>query len=231
LADAAGLVLTDALPTRVAFARWVPGEKPQGADVDSEGVLTWQGTVPAQDAVTFGLVAVHVGEYSDLVSNQAQYRYLNYGDSDRATFVVVDPPVLSITKGAIPVVDVVPSDTVTYSILLTNSGASSAFGVMLVDELPDEVHFVDWVPGSRPADAQIEGDTLSWTGTVEVGRPIEIGIVVSYTGGLGAVVTNTAHYTHVTGGGANAATFFAAEPHIPSRNPIYLPLVVRGAGR
>jgi uncharacterized repeat protein (TIGR01451 family)/CSLREA domain-containing protein len=128
-------------------------------------------------------------------------------------------PVLSIDKSVTPDSDVAYGGTVTYTIVLDNSGTEHGENVTLSDTLPAEVDFSVWV--QRPAGADVANQGLSWTGTVEAGKPTDFVFVVSHVGDYGDVVTNTAAYDHAAGGGSDDATFTVAE------FAVNLPVVLR----
>jgi uncharacterized repeat protein (TIGR01451 family) len=79
----ADVQVTDTLPGQVAFAGWIPGGKPEGADVDGD-LLTWSGPVPTDTVVSFAFVANHTGDSGDTVVNTAEYRHTASGVSGQA---------------------------------------------------------------------------------------------------------------------------------------------------
>jgi len=69
LSDTSAL-LTDTLPSEVDFGTWI--EQPAGAS-ESSDEITWSGAVTTSAAITFTFIANHVGDYSDVVTNTAEY--------------------------------------------------------------------------------------------------------------------------------------------------------------
>ena len=137
IADAHATELTDALPPQVEFARWVPSGQPAGAEVE-ENEITWLGTVVVGVPVTFTFVATHTGDYADVVENWVQFSHASGAGSDDATFVVLDPPDLTIEKTVSPTV-VLPGDPITYTIAFANTGPSLAADVIINDEMPSSL--------------------------------------------------------------------------------------------
>lgn len=208
--DAGGVLLTDTLPAEVDFARWV--DQPIGAGVTADEV-TWSGTVDAGGTITFTFVVTHVGNYSDIVTNTAEYTHASGNSSAQAEFTVVSStPDLSISKSASPNVNVARSGEVTYTVTLANAGAADAPGVLFTDTLPIETGFVRWV--NQPAGAAETAGAITWNGTLSAAQSIDFTFVVTHTGDYGDVITNTARYAHTSrSGSADAA--FTVEPLYP----------------
>jgi uncharacterized repeat protein (TIGR01451 family) len=208
---AAGVLLTDTLPSEVDFARWITGGQPVGASVIDD-YLSWNGSIAAYTAITFTFVVSHVGDYGDVVSNEGNLSYAGGGDSDDASFSVIGPPELSIGKTVAPATDVDYHGEVSYTIVLSNSGAGDGLGVLLTDTLPTEVDFVGWIPGGMPDNATVDDDELIWSGTVPAGMAKTFAFVARHVGDYGEVVTNTAVYSYAGGRGSNDAYFTVIGP-------------------
>ena len=94
--------------------------------------MTWTGTVTARQTITFTFVVTHVGNYSDIVTNTAEYAHSSGSGSAKADFTVMSSsPDLSITKSATPNTNVAHHSEVTYTVTLNNGGAADAAGVAL----------------------------------------------------------------------------------------------------
>jgi hypothetical protein len=118
---------------------------------------------------------------------------------------------------------------VTYTVVLSNSGAADANGVLLTDTLPSEVDFSRWVQQSG---ANETADLITWNGTVAANDRVTISFVVNHVGDYGDVVTNTAEYSFAAGGGVtgNAEVTFTVKPEVvgvPPARPIYFPLIMK----
>jgi len=143
---------------------------------------------------------------------------------DQCGVLTVLAPSLSVAKSVVPQADVPPGGVVTYTVVLSNSGAGDALGVVLTDVLPAEVTFGGWV--QQPTDAIYENGVITWTGTVAGGT--EVTLVFTATLGTDSglynrTVVNTARFASDNAGSGSAqATFTTAR-----RYWVYLPLVMR----
>ncbi len=162
--DALGVVLTDALPAEVTFGGWVQ----QNDAIHESGVITWTGDVAGGAEVTLVFTATLNEDYSlygKTVTNTARFVSENAGSGEAsAAFTVIGAPSLTVSKSVAPTADVPLGGVVTYTIVLSNSGAGDALGVVLTDALPAEVTFGGWVQQSNAA--IYESGVITWTGTV-----------------------------------------------------------------
>ncbi len=89
---ASNVLMTDTLPVEVDFASWVA--QPTGAN-QANDQITWSGTVSASMAITFTFAVTHTGDYGDVVTNTAEYRYTPIiSGSGYVTFTVVVSPTI-----------------------------------------------------------------------------------------------------------------------------------------
>ena len=86
-----------------------------------------------------------------------------------------------------------PGDPLTYTLVISNSGNEDATAVTVADTLPTGV----------------SGSNLDWTGTVTAGESLTFTIAATVTdeAGYGAIVLNTATYSHTSGSGSDTAGF------------------------
>jgi conserved repeat domain len=143
---------------------------------------------------------------------------------DQCGVLTVLAPSLSVAKSVAPQADVPPGGVVTYTVVLSNSGAGNALGVVLTDALPAEVTFGGWV--QQPSGAIYENGIITWTGTVTGGT--EVTLVFTATLGTDSglynrTVVNTARFVSDTAGSGSAQATFATA----RRYWVYLPLVMR----
>lgn len=116
-----------------------------------------------------------------------------------------------IYKSVAPQADVPLGGVVTYTLVLSNSGAVAVDGVVLTDVLPDEVDFYSWVLQNG---AQVADDVVTWSGSLAVGAEVPIvlkAMVGTDPGYYGTVVTNTAAFVSASAGGSSAQATFAIE--------------------
>jgi uncharacterized repeat protein (TIGR01451 family) len=114
--------LTDTLPGELNFDSWVIS--PTGTMLDPVAdEITWSGTVTNGEVLTWRFRAVHVGEYSDVVTNTGEFSgTVRAGEAD-AVFSVVGPDITvypaSLTFGSR---DVTAGPSPTQTVMITNEG-------------------------------------------------------------------------------------------------------------
>jgi uncharacterized repeat protein (TIGR01451 family) len=208
--DASNVLITDTLPGQVDFAKWI---NQAGASMNLDR-LTWSGAISIGQAITFTFVVTHVGNYGDVVTNTAQFDHASGSGSSNAIFTVLTAtPNLQLTKSASPGSNVAYHGEVTYTVLITNSGALDAVSIFITDALPSGVTFARWLD---QAGANENANVITWTGTVSSAQSIALMFVVTHTGLYGDVITNTAQFDHSSGTGSASATFTVvpATPHL-----------------
>lgn len=130
---------------------------------------------------------------------------------------ILSVPDLDMAKTANPNTNVTYHGEITYTVVLTNSGITSAAGVMVNDTLPPEVAFNRWV--AQPAGADITNNQLTWNGTVPGGQTLTFAFVAGHTGNSGDVFTNTAQFFQPgTGNSGQASAVVAIAP--PNQAPV-----------
>jgi uncharacterized repeat protein (TIGR01451 family) len=222
--EALGVVLTDALPAEVTFGGWV--QQPSGA-IQSGNVITWTGNLAGGAEVWLVFTAtlnVDYDLYGQTVTNTARFASDNAGSGQAsATFTVIGAPSLSVAKSVVPQADVPPGGVVTYTVVLSNSGAGDALGVVLTDVLPAEVTFGGWVQQSG---AVYENGVITWTGTVAGDGQVTLVFTATLgtdSGLYNRTVVNTARFVSDNAGSGSAQATFATA----RRYWVYLPLVMR----
>jgi uncharacterized repeat protein (TIGR01451 family) len=142
---------------------------------------------------------------------------------DQCGVLTVLAPSLSVAKSVAPEADVPPGGVVTYTVVLSNTGAGDALGVVLTDALPVEVTFGGWVQQSG---AVYENGVITWTGTVAGDGQVTLVFTATLgtdSGLYNRTVVNTARFVSDNAGSGSAqATFTTAR-----RYWVYLPLVMR----
>lgn len=131
---------------------------------------------------------------------------------DGQFLAAVDAPLaLSITKtvwGAGGVVDLPLGSTVTYTITLDNSSATTAISVTLVDFLPAEVNFGGWVQQNGAGENH---NSVSWRGNVAGNSQLPIVFlahIIDTSANTGKTVSNTVMFNSDNAGfGSDSATF------------------------
>jgi uncharacterized repeat protein (TIGR01451 family) len=142
-------------------------------------------------------------------------------------FVVLTPPVISVEKSVDPEADVELGATVTYTIVITNSGQGTAVGVELSDTLPVEVSFIEQTSGP---DLDVDGNDLSWMDDIPGGGSVtfvftaEVGNDVTL---YNETISNTAYATSTNAGEDVSSASFLTVPEplvvsFTSNSPVVL---------
>lgn len=118
------------------------------------------------------------------------------------THSCVTGPVLAMTKSVQPATAVPHLSTITYTVVLENSGSVSETAVLLTDTLPVSTTFASWI--EQPVGASETGDEITWSGTVTNGEAITFTFTADQTGDYGDTITNTATFSGTTSGSAEA---------------------------
>ena len=198
---AVDLMLTDTLPVELTFGGWV---LQNGAALVGD-TITWNGDLAGNEVLSFVFTAtlnVDFGLYGQTIINTAEFElpYVMAGTAD-ATFTVIDPPVLGITKDVALVNDpALPGDVIWYTIVVANTGPADAIGVHITDTLPVELF------GGTDLDVTVDiasNSVYTWD---------VIATVEDLT--YGAVVTNTAYYEYALGNGSAEVVFNVTDPPV-----------------
>jgi uncharacterized repeat protein (TIGR01451 family) len=110
---------------------------------------------------------------------------------------VISSAALAITKTVATANNPIqPGDAITYTIVVANSGGSDAMGVRITDTLP----------------AYVNGSELDETVSVTANEQImfTINATLDDEAPYGAIITNTAYYSHTSGGGKDTANLIVA---------------------
>jgi len=240
-----GQIWADDLTSRDGPPRAILAEVGYGTDPDPANWTTWSPMVwntqsGNNDEFRGVLTPTASGVYSYVVRFNGNWGEGNphnqwyYGDTDgvypgdpfeieNAGVLTVLAPSLSVAKSVVPQADVPPGGVVTYTVVLSNSGAGDALGVVLTDALPVEVTFGGWVQQSG---AVYENGVITWTGTVAGDGQVTLVFTATLgtdSGLYNRTVVNTARFaSDNAGSGSATATFTTAR-----RYYIYLPLVMR----
>ena len=146
--DAAGVVVTDALPAHVTFD---DDQSTEGC-TESEGTVTCSiGTLPASSSTSITIVVDVASSFTGSLTNDAVVGSAVPDTAALNNSASVQTPVIArsdLVVGKSDSVDpVVAGSNMTYTIAVTNLGPSDAVGVVVTDSLPDMVVFVSGSPG------------------------------------------------------------------------------------
>ena len=167
------------------------------------------------------------------------------------SFVIGDPPphpVLAVTKSD-GRTTAYRSDTLTYTIHVTNNGTGSAFGTTLADALPAALTYVSCSLGTASGTCSASGQnvTATLTSTIPAGASVDLTVVATVNAAAAfAAITNTAvidfsdpdGHNYPTVQGADSTTIVRTPPTAgnaagtvnPDVNAVLTPNVTQGTG-
>lgn len=162
--------------------------------------LSWTGALAVGQTVTITYsVTVGPDAAGELLENSATAIAMPPGGEEITpppvtTSNPVNEPGFSVSKSAAPAAGTAidPGAVVTYTVTGVNTGETALDPVAILDDLSgvlddaefndDAVALVDGAPAAAPA---LAGETLSWTGALEVGETVTITYSVTVNGDAG----------------------------------------------
>ncbi|MCI0437240.1 MAG: Ig-like domain-containing protein [Gemmatimonadetes bacterium] len=193
---AAGVVVTDSLPSNATFV------SATGGPVQSGTLLTWP-TIPslgngAATSYTVRVVAPASGSVTNVARVATASTDPNAANNRAAPTVGVNQLAnLSITKTASPA-NPNAGDTLTYTIQVSNAGPSDATSVVVTDTLPpsSSATFV-----SASGGATLSGNVLTWPTSATLAAGGSVSYTVRVVIATSGAVTNVAAVTAATADG------------------------------
>lgn len=189
-------------------------------------VITWTGAVNngAQVTLDFDAVLTDTAVASTLITNTAEVTGTGELLTADAVFTVstADPAELNVTKSVNHAVTY-PGDTLDYTIVINNSGGSTATDVSLHDALPADLTYqAGSLEVSGGGSYGVAGNVITWTGDITDGAAIH----VLFTGLVAQTVTKgdiIENLVTVTDGG-NVVTDTAVSS-VQTTFGIFLPII------
>jgi uncharacterized repeat protein (TIGR01451 family) len=180
---ATGVWLTDTLPPSVTLAAVTPS---QGVCNGMSPITCPLGTLDPQASATVTIVVMTVVD--GLITNVASVADDQVdpgGNNEAFVDTIVDPTAdLWVTKSAVPG-PISMGTTLTYTVIVTNNGPSTATGVVLTDDLPAEVNLISYSSGCSGS-----APVICALNTLRAGVTATIVITVEPT--AGGTITNQA---------------------------------------
>jgi uncharacterized repeat protein (TIGR01451 family) len=151
------------------------------------------------------------------------------GEDDTETTNVISPAAVTGTKDESG--PLTPGSTLTYTIVLTNSGISAQNdnpGDELTDVLPPQLTLISATASSGTAVATVGTNTVTWNGVIASGSSVTITIqaLIEADVPVGTFVTNQGTISYdANGDGTNEASGVTDDPSAPgSGNPTGFPV-------
>lgn len=187
--DAVDVSVTDLLPSGLTL---ISASPTIGTCSENQGIVTCDlGTVAANSSETIDIVVVsqEEGEICNNASVSSETRDPNSENNSDEECTVVEPSAdLTITKTDYPD-PLSANEILTYTIVVTNNGPSSASFVTVSDELPTEATYVSATP-SQGICSQLNGILTCELGTINY--PGTARITVGVTPTAEKIIFNTA---------------------------------------
>lgn len=127
------------------------------------------------------------------------------------------PVLLVVSKGVQPNRGVVHHGTLTYTVVLTNTGPGNATGTFLTDTLPAQVEFGHWIEQNGAA---VNTGQITWQGSLTAGHSLTWTWSVTHVGDYGQTVSNTVVYSQSDAGSGSAQASFTVK-----EGDIFLPVI------
>jgi len=227
--DNPGNEFTDVLPPSLTLVSATATSGAAAATIASNTV-TWNGAIaPLGGTVTITITAtVNAGTNGQIVSNQGTTSLDSNNDGtndtagvtdDPGTATANDPTVFTVGGAHVTgtkVVATFTTSTVTYTIVLTNSGGPQADnpGPEFTDALPPQLTLVSATASSGVAMATVPTNTVTWNGALGTGASVTITITATINpGGLGTPISNQGTILYDSdGNGTNDASGVTDDP-------------------
>jgi uncharacterized repeat protein (TIGR01451 family) len=229
--DNAGNEFTDVLPASLTL---VSANATSGTAGTAGNTVTWNGTLaPLGGSVTITITAtINAGTQGTTISNQGTASFDANNDNTNEASVLTDDP--SVAGAADPTSFVVggatltatktvsgtftPGGTVTYTIVISNSGASASpdnAGDELTDVLPAGLALVSASATSGSATANTGTNTVTWNGSIPAAGSVTITITATINGVPGSTITNQATVSYDADlNGSNEASALTDDPAV-----------------
>ncbi|GAA4464347.1 SdrD B-like domain-containing protein [Novipirellula rosea] len=201
----------DVIPSGLTFVRTQNGPSGMSQNVNGANLEVILGTIPASGQLSFQIVTtVDVDGLTNITNTAtvtgAEFDFDTSNNSSDAD-VIVDPDFDIVVDKTVDNANVQPTDTVTYTVTLTNDGPSSADGVVLSDVVPTGLTFVSGTMNGNAA--TLNGSTVTFPAiTVGAGTANAVTATLVFT--VDALttgqITNTASVPDMSADGENDIT-------------------------
>lgn len=226
--DAANALLTDVLPAGTTFASLIApgGWSCTTPAVGAAGTVSCGNTAMAPGSALFTLVVTVSGALAggSTLSNTATVASAttdpnSANNSATAMTAVTTPAAVSATKtvgGSF-----VPGGTVSYTIVLTNSGPAAQAnnpGDEFIDLLAATLTLVGATSSSGTVFANLPGNTVTWNGAIPVAGTVTITITATISPALTGMqtISNQGQVNYdADGNGSNEASTLTDHPALP----------------
>lgn len=204
--DATNAVISDSLPQYTNFVTNSINLDPPGAGIKGSEppVLAGNITIPAGQSVTVTFVVTVTNPLTNgtIIANTASVTSAQTPApiTDTATSTVTSAPILAVTKSSAHPTPLRAGHTITYTVVVSNSGNAGATGLVISDTKPANTNFVAGSIKLDPISAGIQGTVppvLARDVTLAPGQSVTVTFAVTVTTPLsgGTSITNTVSVT------------------------------------
>ncbi len=176
--SATGVQVTDTLPAEVSFDSATPS---QGTCSEASGTVTCAlGTLADAESATVQILvtALSTGTIANQASVTSEVADPDAGDATAGTSTTVDPVAdLLLTKTDTPD-PAIAGEPLTYTVTVDNSGPSDAAGVVVTDDLPNDVTYGSATP-SQGTCSESGGTVTCALGTIANAASASVDIAVT----------------------------------------------------
>jgi uncharacterized repeat protein (TIGR01451 family) len=208
ISDAGTVVVTDVIPAGLV-GTMVDAQTADDIDFSNNTVTVTYDAIPIGETRTFTITGDVDEAATGTITNSASVASVgteldpDSNTNDDATTLAPDFDV-SLTKSP-DVATPRPTDTVTYTVDVTNSGPSSAPGVILSDDIPTGLTFVSGTMGSDNATS--DGTTVTFPAiTIDSGATSSATLIFTVDALAVGLITNTAMVPDLSAAGENDVT-------------------------
>ena len=218
--------ITDTLPAELAILPGTLASSNGGNFGVSGQVITWTGGVNngSQLILSFDAVLTDTAPVGT-ITNTALVTGTGMLMMPAAAFdVVIDPPVLALTK-TVNINDARPGDSLAYGILLQNSGGSSANNMVMTDNLPAELSYIsNTLTITGGGSYGISGNVITWTGSLTESESVMLQFSALITDSLvdSGTITNTVYAV-----GAGESLSSSVQTSYATAFMVYLPVIFK----
>ncbi|HEV7766122.1 MAG TPA: M36 family metallopeptidase, partial [Thermoanaerobaculia bacterium] len=233
--DNAGNELTDVLPASLTLASAMSSA---GTVSTAGNTVDWNGSVPASGSVTVIITAtINAVPQGTVIANQATVLYDSDLDGTSESTTTSDDPGVAgsnnptaFTVGGATLTatktvsgSFVVGGTVTYTITISNSGASATAdeaGNELTDVLPASLTLVNTTATSGTPASNVGTNTATWNGGVPASGSVTVTITASINSGtIGSTITNQGSLSYDSdANGSNDASNTTDDPGVAGTN-------------
>lgn len=208
--DAATVVITDTLPAGLTGALiTAPGSDDQTFDSATGTVTVTYNTIPIGETRTFTVTSTVDETATGIVTNAASVTSVgtdldSTNDSDSASTTLTPDFDVTVAK-SVDTNTPPPTGTITYTVDISNTGPSSAPGVILSDVIPSGLTFVSGTLGTDVATS--DGTTVTFPAiTIASGTSQSATLIFTVDAAASGLITNTASVQDLSADGENDAS-------------------------